>query len=577
MYIEQVEINNFRNLKNLKVNLNQYNILIGENNAGKTNFLEAINLVLNNEGVENRNRRLTLNDINSKALEDFEQILRKCYQVNKDLTPENIDEIRKVIPNVVIRLTFVYSESDDKYYEMGLLKDWINDVEDEVKYQVEYEFAPENIQDFINACISALKGGGMEFRFPIEEYTYKIFSTNNKKRINYEKNKNFNMNYIKAERDNFSSDTYKSSYKIISKLLDSNISNTDKNEINNSYKKFFNELKNLESFKDTFNYIDKDKFFNIEEIINELNLIPNNPNLNTIFSNITIGYGDSYLNQHGLGKRNLILLILLFSLYKKDNRKVFNLVALEEPEAHLCINNFNIMIDFIEKSLDDLNPLTQMIITSHNTRIINKLKLDRLIIFKDGKAISLKESLDKRLVSYLSKTPNFDILSFLFCKKVILVEGKTEEMYINTLLNNDINNLSNITVIAIGQKGFTTFLDAWLVVNAGTDNKIGVIRDFDNQLTAKDNHDKYDNDNDNIFVRTTTRYSLEDEIVFTGKNFKSLKKYYGLNDKNEQEVIDHMKNNKADTALDLCISIDEGKLELETPKHIKEVLECLQQ
>src|SRR5690606_33083601 len=50
--IDTVRINNFRSLKNLEVKLSKLTILAGANNAGKTSFLKALNIVL---GVERRN------------------------------------------------------------------------------------------------------------------------------------------------------------------------------------------------------------------------------------------------------------------------------------------------------------------------------------------------------------------------------------------------------------------------------------------------------------------------------------------------------------------------------------------
>ncbi len=45
-YISRVKIKNFRNFKNVDVNLDHKQVIIGENNVGKTNFLRAIQLIL---------------------------------------------------------------------------------------------------------------------------------------------------------------------------------------------------------------------------------------------------------------------------------------------------------------------------------------------------------------------------------------------------------------------------------------------------------------------------------------------------------------------------------------------------
>ncbi|MEM1134303.1 MAG: AAA family ATPase, partial [Bacteroidota bacterium] len=41
-YISRVQTENFRNFKEVDVNLNHQQVIIGENNVGKTNLLRAI-------------------------------------------------------------------------------------------------------------------------------------------------------------------------------------------------------------------------------------------------------------------------------------------------------------------------------------------------------------------------------------------------------------------------------------------------------------------------------------------------------------------------------------------------------
>ena len=46
MYISKVEIYNFRSHKNTLIELSETNVLIGQNNTGKTAFLDAINYAI---------------------------------------------------------------------------------------------------------------------------------------------------------------------------------------------------------------------------------------------------------------------------------------------------------------------------------------------------------------------------------------------------------------------------------------------------------------------------------------------------------------------------------------------------
>ena len=158
---------------------------------------------------------------------------------------------------------------------------------------------------------------------------------------------------------------------------------------------------------------------------------------------------------------------------------------------------------------------------------------------------------------------------------MVLVEGPTEEMLINAIMQSDDNHLNTIEVIAIGQKGFKTFMDVWLTVNSGNANrKLGIVRDFDNQSNARDEHDEYDASNNNIIVRTTVGYTLEDDLAAEGNNTAVLAEVFDLPDgSSADDVSNYMKNGKAEEMLKLCDAIIEEVHAVALPAHIREVID----
>ena len=61
MFISQIEIKNFRNFKDCEIQFNEgVNVIIGHNNAGKTNLLKALSLVLDHKS----SKRLEADDFN---------------------------------------------------------------------------------------------------------------------------------------------------------------------------------------------------------------------------------------------------------------------------------------------------------------------------------------------------------------------------------------------------------------------------------------------------------------------------------------------------------------------------------
>jgi putative ATP-dependent endonuclease of the OLD family len=52
MKIQTLKIHNFRSIKDVTINLDDYSLLIGENNVGKTNIITALRLFYEDEGIK---------------------------------------------------------------------------------------------------------------------------------------------------------------------------------------------------------------------------------------------------------------------------------------------------------------------------------------------------------------------------------------------------------------------------------------------------------------------------------------------------------------------------------------------
>ncbi|MBM4967530.1 AAA family ATPase [Vibrio parahaemolyticus] len=564
MYIRKVTINNYRSFRFFEAQLQQLTVVIGENDTGKTNFFTALSLPLSGNQIDFNQKRLSVSDINKDAVIDF------LKSVVSDDTAEN--QLEK-IPKVSVTVEF----ADPKdAYETALLAKWIVADRDEETYKIRYDFKPKDDKDLLEVVKKSLAGKTLDdinwFTLPVELYDYQIVSVNNEKPIAYSDLKHVSIHSINAERDDFSESSSMKSNSIFTKLLMNTLDDDDKGQINTAYSEFFSAIEKTETFDKIIG--NNEDFENYDSIIKQLECTPNLPNLKNILSNITLKYGNEFLYQKGLGQRNLIYILILFAYYKSCS-DTFNLCCIEEPEAHLSVNNLRLVRDFIEKSSSNSGSLVQTIISTHNPSIINKLKISNVLAFTGEKAISLSDTPTK-LVDYLRKRPNFDILKLLFAHKVILVEGPTEEMLISTYLSKQ-PALNDIDIIPIGQRGYATFLDIWLALNKDNQNKkIGVVRDYDNSEAAKKRHDAYDTAHANVTVRTTTNYTLEIDLVEAEDNLALLNGLFKM-DGDLATVSDHMINGKTARMLDVCDAMvdEENPLDIQLPAHIAEVIGAL--
>jgi len=562
MYIKKITINNYRSFRSFEAELQQLTVVVGENDTGKTNFFTALSLPLSGNQIDFNQKRLSVSDINKDAVLGF----------FTSVINDEADQLQK-IPKVSVTVEF--AEPQDSY-EVALLAKWLVSSDDEETYQIRYDFKPKDDTDFIEVVKKSLLGKTIDevswFTLPVELYDYQIVSVNNEKPIAYSDLRHVSIHSINAERDDFSESSSMKSNSIFTKLLMNTLNDDDKSQINTAYSEFFSKIEETETFDKVIGT--NPDFDNYDDIIKQLECTPNLPNLKNILSNITLKYGNEFLYQKGLGQRNLIYVLILFAYYKTCG-DTFNLCCIEEPEAHLSVNNLRLVRDFIEKSSSSSGSLVQTIISTHNPSIINKLQISNVLAFTGEKAISLSGAPTK-LVDYLRKRPNFDILKLLFANKVILVEGTTEEMLISTYLSKQAG-LNDIDIIAIGQRGYTTFLDIWLALNKDNPNKkIGIIRDYDNSDKAKAKHDVYDTAHANITVRTTTNYTLEIDLVEVEGNLELLNGLFEL-DGDIAEVSEHMIKGKAARMLDICDAMvrEEDPLDIKLPSHIAGVIEAV--
>lgn len=580
MKISRIIIQNFRNLKNVDIHLNDTVALIGENNSGKSNFLRAVTLPFLSDEIGSSEKNLSWLDINNDAKKEYYSFIIDKQDDIKSGTITLEDCVSKM-PIVAIEVHLVPNEKE-KYF----VKDLSFDIEGkQIVYGLRYEFRPskpEKIFDIIKNVVSKKVLNCEELAkikmnlLPMEYYTYSIFVPN-KNSIPYDILKLYKYTSLEAERDNFSKSRERIGSKALVKLLQNGLTDEDKLNIEENYTEFFNKLKSVSEIESIFNWQDESNLKDAKEFFSHISILPNMPSMQSILSSVRLGYSDAELSMQGLGHRNLILLLVLInSLVVKQRELALNILTIEEPEAHLCINNIRLMVSFL-KTFTYKNPSVQLFYSTHSTEFINKMDLKNVVVLHNGQAFSFVDELTDDNIDYLTKNPNLDLYKLFFSKKCILFEGISEEMLIRAYIDSK-HELSDIELLSF-HKGFTEIIKIWKKVNSGTNNKIGIIRDYDNQPIAQKNHDAFD-DGINICVRTTNEYTLEPEIIKTGNNYEILKNKYGKTFDWEDYSVEQMEKAwqeaKAIDMLTICKDIAKGDMpNFKMPNHIQDVLDFL--
>lgn len=579
MKISKVHIKNFRNLKNISVQISGVTAIIGSNNSGKSNFLRALTLPLLSEDMGVGSKNLYWTDIGDEAKNEYYNFIKE----NRDLFYNDQIEVKDFelqIPKVAVTIEFTVEDS-----EIYSMKDFTVDFSEEgiLQYQLSYSFACKNPKELLDHVVKVIKTAETNVDLddlklnllPINLYSYSIFVPLKEKNMSYDNLKLLKYNSIQAERDEFSNNNTRLGSKPLVQLLNKKLTTSSLMKIETKYTDFFEQIKSLSGMDEILNWHEHTEITNAQEFFSKISILPNMPPMTSLLNSVRLGFDDSLLASQGLGYRNLILQLVMINSLIEASDSLYSLLTIEEPEAHLCFENQQIMNSFILNVIKGNNDL-QLIYSTHSLQFLDKLDLKNIILLNEGNGYAFCEEFTELELNYLSKNPNLDLFKLFYSRSCILVEGISEELLIKSYIKSRRNSLSNIEVISF-HKGFKKIIEIWLKINRDTNNKLGIIRDFDNEPKAQQEHEIY-NSYPNVFVKTTVNYTLEDEIVLQGSNYAVLKEYFETNHswseiETPELLSEKWKSSKAEIMLRFCLDIGSGVLkDIELPQHIAKVI-----
>jgi len=514
--IEKIKLKNFKRFQEFTVDFDwKINLLIGDNEAGKSSILSAIDIVLSGSrskietfGLDSLFNLSTIQDfLNSdKKYENLPKLFIEVYlneQNNHDLNGKvNSDEV------VCDGLRLICEPNDE--------------LSKEIKGILEQE----------------------EANFPFEYYSinFKTFSGEN-----YTGYRKF-LKHILIDNTQISNEYATRQY--VSSMYQSTVENAEKNKHQNEYRKHKQNFKNT-VLKDLNDKI-SDYSFSIKT--------NSKSNLET---DLTISENEIEIENKGKGRQCFIK--TEFAL--KKNETDLDIVLIEEPENHLSHINMKKLIQRIANSENK-----QLLIATHNNLISTRLDLRQSILLNSNSSVPvLLKDLTDETAKFFIKAPDNNILEFILSEKVILVEGDAEYILMDTFFNKvtgeKVEN-SNIHIISVGGTSFKRYLEISKILKIRT----AVIRDNDKDYQANciDNYSEYLDDNIKIIADTNNdRYTFE--VAIYQDNTEICDELFSAG-RRTLSVQDYMLKNKADVAFEL---LDKKSNEIATPEYIKEAIEWI--
>ena len=529
--IRKIFIQNYKIFDSFDLELdNVFNILVGDNEAGKSIILEAINLALtkrlNGRFIE---YELTPYLFNTKCADEYLRSL-------KDSKPAQL-------PEIIIEL---YLHDDP---ELESLRGSMNSKkEDCIGIKIEIVFDEDYKEEYENLTknLSEIK------LIPAEYYKVQWYSfANNAITL---RSLPIRLSYIDATTIRLQSGTDYYLQDIIKTDLDAK----ERVELNVAYrnlKEAFSQEKSIQGINSKLSSKKgaiTDKSLSISIDISqksnwETNLVPN--------------LDDLPFQLIGKGEQNALKIML--ALERKAGES--NIILIEEPENHLSFSSMNILVSKIRDKCEG----KQIIITTHSAYVLNKLGLELLILLYDNKTTTLK-SLPDDTQNYFKKLSGYDTLRLVLAKKTILVEGPSDELIVQKAYLQKHNKLpidNGIDVISVRGLSLSRFLDI------AKELKIDVVVVTDNDGDYGKVDKKYESYKDfpNIKICRSDNNlvpTLEPQIIECN-DLEVLKKVLDKKDcRDKGSMKDYMKNNKTECALKIL----DTKENITFPKYVEDAV-----
>lgn len=537
MYINQVEVKNFRSIDSFTLKLKPKTLIIGENNIGKTNFLRALSLLLSNEISGFRRRMLRLEDFNYNSIQKFKN----------DIANLEIPATEVIFPTVEVIVTFTDFKNED---EETIISEWYSD-ESHKEAQLKYYFycALGNRIEWVEKTRKQFEeikteknepGTIFEKRLeiidlPIGEYKYKIEAGLGNFKPDYFQLDPLKIDFLDALRDArkelSASRENRLLYRVLNNREDAKYQNIKEsaNTLNQSINNKKGELANIKT--------DISKLLDIlsletEHSKNEINFSFSDLSVTELLKKIGLVYGDKPISieGNGLGRNNLLFMSLVLShIQAKANEPDFRVIAIEEPEAHISPI---LQKHFAENISDDdffsEGTNRQVLLTSHSSHICSYLNIENTVImFKDGDILKSHYILEgiksdaqgKRTKNYLRKWLSATNSVMFFSRRVIFVEGIAEQLLIPKLFELHFGvkpEKKNCQIVNVNGLAFRNFLE---VAKQGYYIKVAVLTDSDAATKTGERAPKLRDDynSSNIFVSITTETTFEKELIASNR------------------------------------------------------------
>jgi len=537
MNIEKVNIENYKCFYGkFSIEFNQsITILVGDNEAGKSTILEAINLALT--GI--LGGRYLKNELSQ-------------YLFNRKIVSQYILGIKHgdnpTPPQIVIEVFFSGDEyplfegngNSEKVKKCGI----VFKIEFDPDYQPDYEALISDADNMTTIPIEF-------YRISWKSCAREAVTTRSIRIL------------IKSALIDSASNKYQNGSDIYISRIIRNLDGSEKVQLSQAYRKMKESFMEDASIQAINQKIRAESKITEKELSISVDLSTQNSWETTLMT---------YLDEipfHQIGKGEQCIIKTNLALGHRKSQEA-NLILMEEPENHLSHTKLNELIKSISEGCVD----KQVIISTHSSFVANKLGLENLLLLNNQKVSRLSD-LSQDTFTFFRKLPGYQTLRLLLCRKAVLVEGDSDELiFQKAYMEKHCGHLpieDGVDVISV-KLTFKRFLEIAVKISQPvaviTDND----GDFDNKITKK--YEDYTNiDFISIFADNRNELNtLEPQFVNANSSYlKDFCRVLGIDSSiydTAEKIKDYMISNKTTWAL----KVFESNQVVQFPEYIKKAV-----
>lgn len=154
-------------------------------------------------------------------------------------------------------------------------------------------------------------------------------------------------------------------------------------------------------------------------------------------------------------------------------------ILIDEPENHLSHSNLNALLADIRNDCTD----RQVVVTTHSAFVLNKLGIENLrLLSATAQPIALT-GLTEETRRYFMRLPGYDTLRLILAERAILVEGPSDELIVQRAYKERHGRLpieDGVDVISVGALAFKRFLEIAALLKL----HVRVVTDNDGDVAA---------------------------------------------------------------------------------------------